>query len=68
MSYDISFCTGLDNNNRLCPLHANCKRYAPYHAPSTVLCHVSYIAAAFNGNECKYQIKTNDEKENQKNG
>lgn len=68
MSYDISFCTGIDSNNRLCPLHVNCKRYAPYLKTSIAFKHVSYIAAAFNGNECKFQIKINDEKETEKNG
>ena len=62
MSHYISFYTGTDSNNRLCPLHVNCKRYAPYLKTSIAFKYVSYIAAAFNSNECKFQIKINDEK------
>ena len=59
----------LGGNDELCPLRGNCKRWvfglkavADWYKP------ISWVFSRYDRGKCEFQIKINNEKENQKNG
>lgn len=70
MSYDMSMCDAqLGSDDELCPLRGNCKRWAlGLKAVADGRKFISWVSPFYDRGKCEFQIKINDEKENQKNG
>lgn len=65
MNYDIDMRDGITYDDQICPLAQNCRRFMEV-LDKGFAWFLDY--APYEDGKCEFQIKINDEKENQENG